>query len=153
MALLTKSASPPHAEHWRIDAFELWCWRRLLRVPWTAGRSNQSILKEINSDYSLEGLMLKLQYFGHLMQRTDIWKAPDARKDWRQEEKGTTEDKMVGWHHQLHGHEFQQALGVGDGQGSLACCSPWGHKELDTTKGLNWTELVSKCSSEFCKLL
>jgi len=72
------------AEHRRIDAFELWCWRRLLRVPWTARRSNQSILKEINPEYSWEGLMLKLQYFGHLMRRTD----PDAGKDWRQKEKG-----------------------------------------------------------------
>ena len=89
----------------RIDAFELWCWRRLLRVPWTARRSNQSILKEISSEYSLEGLMLKLklQYFGHLMQRTD----PDAGKDWRREEKGMTEDEMVGWHHWPNGHEFE----------------------------------------------
>ena len=88
-------------EHRRIDAFELWCWRRLLRVPWTVRRYNQSILKEISPEYSLEGLMLKLklQYFGHLIQRTDIWKDPDAGKDWRQEEKGTTEDEMVGWHH------------------------------------------------------
>ena len=68
-----------------------------------------------------------------------LWKAPDAGKDWRREEKGTTEDEMVGWHHQLNGHEFEQALGVGDGQGSLACCSPWGHKESEATE-LNWTE-------------
>ena len=66
---------------------------------------------------------------------------PDAGKDWKWEEKGTTEDEMVGWHHQLDGHEFEQALGVGDGQGSLVCCSPWGHKESDTTEQLNWTEL------------
>ena len=71
-----------------------------------------------------------------------LGKDPDAGKDWRQEEKGTTEDEMVGWHHQLDGHEFEQAPGVGDGQGSLAGCSPWGHKELDTTKQLNWTESV-----------
>ena len=85
------------AEHQRIDAFELWCWR-LLRIPWTARRSNQSILKEISSEYSLKGLMLKLklQYFVHLMQRTWlIWKDPDAGKGWRQEEKGTSEDEMV----------------------------------------------------------
>ena len=77
-------------------------WRRLWRVPWTAGRSNQSILKEINTQYSLEGLMLKLkpQYFGHLMQRFDsLEKNPDAVRDWGQEEKGTTEDEMAGWHH------------------------------------------------------
>ena len=68
-------------------------------------------------------------------------KDPDAGKDWRQEEKGATEDEMVGWHHRLNGHEFEQAPGVDDGQGSLVCCSPWGHKELDTTGRLNWTEL------------
>ena len=69
-----------------------------------------------------------------------IGKEPDDGKDWRQEEKRTTEDEMVGWHHQLNGHEFEQALGVGDGQGSLECCSPWGHKESDTTEWLNWTD-------------
>jgi len=112
-------------EHQRIDAFELWCWRRLLTVPWTARRSNQSILKEISPECSLEGLMLKLkfQYFGHLTQR-------------RQEEKGMTEDEMVGWHHQLSGHEFGQAPRVGDGQGGMACCSPQGCKRLDTTERL-----------------
>ena len=89
----------------RIDAFELWCWRRLLRVPWTARRSNQSILKEISPGGSLEGMMLKLklQYFGHLMRRVDS----NAGRDWGQEEKGTTEDEMAGWHHRLNGHEFE----------------------------------------------
>ena len=88
------------AEHWRVDAFELWCWRRLLRVPWTARRSNHPILKEISPAYSLEGLMLKLklQYFVQLMQRTN-WKRPWCWKDWGQEEKGMTENEMVGWHH------------------------------------------------------
>ena len=125
------------AEHWRIDAFELWCWRRLLRVPWTTRRANQSILKEISPEYSLEGLMLKLklQYFGHLKNWL-IGKDPDAGKDWRQE-KGTTEDEMVRWHHRSDGHEFEQAPGVGDGHGSLACCSPRGHKESHTTERLN----------------
>ena len=70
-----------------------------------------------------------------------IWKDPDARKDWVQEEKGTTEDKMVGWYHQLDGHKFEQAPGAGDGQGSLVCCSPWGQKESDMTEQLKWTEL------------
>ena len=70
-----------------------------------------------------------------------IWRDPDAGKDWGWEKEGTTEDEMVGWHHRLNGHEFEQALGVGDGQGSLACCSPWGHKESDRTEQLNWTEL------------
>ena len=213
--------------------FELWCWRRLLRVPWTTRRSNQSILKEMSPEYSLEGLMLKLklQYFGHLIRRNyslektlmlgkiegrgtedwrgwqrmrwlngiidlmdmslsklqesvmgreawhvtvhgaaksqtrlsnwtelkagnkvDFWppdsknwligKYTDSGKDWRQEEKGMSENEMVGWHHWLDGHEFEQAVGVGDGQGSLACCSPWGSKESDTTEWLNWTEVI-----------
>ena len=104
-----------------IDAFKLWCWRGLLRVPWTRRRSNQSILKEINPEYSLEGLMLELQNFDVKSQL--IRKDPVAGKDWRQE-KGTTEDDMVGWHHQLKGHEFEQTLGDGEGQGSLVCCSP-----------------------------
>ena len=130
------------AECWRIDAFELWCWRRLLRIPWTARRSNQSILKENQS--------------GIFTGRTDaeaetpillppdakswlIWKDPDAGKDWGQGEKGTTVDEIVGWHHRHNGHGFGWTPGVGDGQGGLACCSSWGHKELDTTKQLNWT--------------
>ena len=128
------------AEHQRIDVFELWCWRRLLRVPWTARRSKQSILKEISPEYSLEGLMLKLklQYFGDLMcEDWLIWKDPNAVKDWRQEEKRMTEDEMVGWHHQLYGHEFEKAQGAGDRQGSRPCCSPWGHKESDMTEWLN----------------
>ena len=100
------------AEYRRIDAFELWCWRKLLRVPWTVRTSNQSIQKETSPGYTLEGLMLrlKLQYFGH------------------------PEDDMVGWQHQLNGLKFEQALGDSEGQGSLACCSPWGHKEMDTTE-------------------
>ena len=98
------------AEHRRIDAFEPWCWRRLLRVPWTARSSNQSILKEINPEISLEGMMLKLklQYFGHLMRRVDsLGKISDAGRDWGQEEKGTTEDEMAGWHHRLDGRESE----------------------------------------------
>ena len=97
------------AECQRIDVFELWYWRRLLRVPWTARRSNQSILKEISPGISLEGMMLKLklQYFGHLMQRVDSLEKTDAGRDWRQEEKGTTKDEMAGWHHRLDGHESE----------------------------------------------
>ena len=97
-----------NAEHQRIVAFELWCWKRLLTVPWTARRSNQSILKEISPGCSLEGLMLKLklQYFGHLMRRVDSLEKTDAGRVWGQEEKGTTEDEMVGWHHRLDGQEF-----------------------------------------------
>ena len=128
------------AEHWRMNAFKLWCWRRLLRVPWTARRSNQLILKEISPKYSLEGMMLKLklQYFGHLKKSWFFGKDPDAGKDWRQEEKEKTGDEMVGWHYQLNGHKFEQTPGVGDGRGSLACCSPWGCKFWTRLK---WTEL------------
>ena len=130
------------AERWRIDAFELWCWRRLLRVPWTARRSNQSILKEISPGCSLEGLMLKLklQYFGHLMRRVDSLEKTDAGRDWGQEENGMTEDEMAGWHHWLDGCESGWTLGVGDGQGGLACCDSWSCKESDMTERLNWTD-------------
>ena len=130
------------AEYWRIDAFELWCWIKTLESPWTE-RSNQSILEKISPEYSLEGLMLKLKLANTLATDVKNWligKGPDAGKDWRWEEKGMTEDEMVGWHHQLDGHEFEQSLGVVDGQGSLACCSPWGCKESDTTERLNWIE-------------
>ena len=89
------------AERRRTDVFELWCWRRLLRVPWTARRSNQSLLKEISPGISLEGMMLKLklQCFGYLTRRVDSLEKTDAGRDWGQEEKQTTEDEMVGWHH------------------------------------------------------
>ena len=129
------------AERQRIDAFELWCWRRLLRVPWTARRSNQSILKEISPEYSLGGLMLKLklQYFGHLIWRTDsldktlmLGKIEGRRRRGRQRMRC-----LDGWHHWLDGHEFAQTPRVGDGQGSLACCSPWGRRV-----GQDWTELT-----------
>ena len=93
------------AERQRIHTFELWCCRRLLRVPWTARRSNQSILKEISPGCSLEGMMLKLklQYFGYLTRRVDSLEDSDAGRDWGQEEKGMTEDEMAGWHHRLNG--------------------------------------------------
>ena len=127
------------AECWRIDAFELWCWRRLLRVPWTARISNQSILKEISPEYSLEGLMLKLklQYFGHLIKRTDspektltLGKIEGRRRGWQR-------IRLVGWYHQLDGHEFEQALGFGkDREG----WHPAVHTESNTTDQLNWTK-------------
>ena len=113
-----------------------------LGVPWTARRSNQSILKEISPGCSLEGLMLKLklQYFGHLMQRADSFeKTLMLGKIWGQEEKGMTEDEMVGWHHRLDGHGFGWTPGVGDGQGGLACSGSWGHKESEMTERLNWS--------------
>ena len=111
-------------EHRRTDAFKLWCWRSLLRVPWVERRSNQSILKEINPEYSLEGQTLKLkhQYFGHLIWRANslektqmLGKIEGRRKDWREEKKGATKDEMVGWHHQFDGHESEQTPGDGDG--------------------------------------
>ena len=180
------------AEHQRIDAFELWCWRRFLRIPWTARRSNQSIVKELNPEYSLEGLLLKqkLQYFGYLMWRAasfektlmihvDIWwnqynivklknkikrerernrererdkesKDPDIGKDSKWEEKERTEDETVGWHHRLKGHEFEESRAVGDRQGDLICCSPWGSQRVrhDWATELNWT----KACSQFSKL-
>ena len=123
------------AEHQRIDAFELWCWRRLLRVPWTARRSNQSILKKISPGCSLEGLMLKLklQYFGHLMQRTDSFeKTVMLGKIEGRRRRG---QHRMGW---LDGITDSMDMSLsklwdGDGQGSLGCCSPWGCKESDTT--------------------
>ena len=131
------------AEHWRINAFELWCWRRL---------ESPLDCKEIQPVHPKGNL--SWIFFG----RTDaeaetpklwppdaknwlIWKAPDAGKDWRREEKGMTEDEMVRWHHQLDGRESEWTPEVGDGQGSLECCSPWGCKESDMTERLNWTEV------------
>ena len=139
---------------WELDYKEswepkIWCFwtvvlEKILRVPWIARGSNQSILKESSPGCSLEGLMLKLklQYFGHLMWRADSFEKTlmlgKIEGRWRRG--GMTEDEMVRWHHQLNGHEFGWPLGVGDGQGGLACCGSWGHKELDTTDRLNWTE-------------
>ena len=104
------------AEPWRIDAFEVWCWRRLLRVPWTARRYNQSILKEISPEYSLEGLMLKLklQYFGHLMGRADSLEKTLMLGKIEDKRRGRQWMRWLRWHHQLNGHEFEQALGVSD---------------------------------------
>ena len=112
-------------EHRRIDAFELWCWRRLLRVPWTARRSHQSILREISPGCSLEGLMLKLklQYFGYLMWRADSFeKTLMLGKIEGRKRRGRQRMRLVGWHHRLDGHGFGWTPGVGDGQGGLACC-------------------------------
>ena len=133
------------AECRRIDAFELWCWRRLLRVPWSAWRSNQSILKEISPGCSLWGLMLKLELQYLWPPDVKSWligKDPDAVRDWGQEEKGTTEDEMAGWHHRLDEHGFGWTPGVCDEQGGLACYDSWGHKLSHTTEWLNWTELT-----------
>ena len=131
------------AECWRIDAFELWCCRRLLRIPWTARRSNQSILKEISPGISLEGMMLKLklQYFGHLMRRVDSLERTlmlagigGRRRRGRQ---------RMRWLDGITDSMDMSLLtpGAGDGQGGLACCDSWGRKESDMTEWLNWTEL------------
>ena len=136
------------AERERIGAFELWCWRRLLRAPWSGRRSYQSILKEISPEYSLEGLMLKL--WPPDVKNWLTGKDPDGGKDWGQEKKGTTEAEMVGWHHWLIGHGYGWTLGVSDGQGGLACYSSWGCKESDTTERLNWTEQQLFIASKFC---
>ena len=133
-------------ECWRIDAFELWYWRRLWRVPWTARKLNQSIQKEISHGCSLEGMMLKLklQYFGHLMWRVDslekilmLGGIGGRKRRGRQRMRwldGITYSMDV---------EFEWTPGVSDGQGGLACCNSWGRKESDTTERLNWTELKS----------
>ena len=130
------------AEHWKSDAFELWCWRRLLRIPWPARRSNQSILKEINPEYSSEGLMLKLklQYFGYLMWRKDcasLEKTLMLGKIEGRRSRGWQRMRWLDGITNSKGHEFKQALEDSEGQGHLACCSPWGHKESDMTEWLN----------------
>ena len=129
------------AEHWGINAFELWCWRRLLTVLCTAERTNQ-LIKGTQSwifigrtDAEAETLILWPPDAKNWL----IWKDPDAGKDWRQKEKWMTEDEMFGWHHWLNGNEFEQALVISNGQGSLACCSLWSWKESDMTEWLNWT--------------
>ena len=141
------------AERRRIDVFELWCWRRLLRVLWTSRRSNQSILKELSLNIHRKGWCWS---WSSIIWLPDVknWltgKDLDAGKDWRQEEKGKTQDEVVGWHHQLDGHEFEQALGISDEQGSLTCCSPWGCKEPDMSEELNWTDPRSKSESVWVK--
>ena len=118
------------AERRGIDAFEL-CWRRRpLRVPWTARRSNQNILKEISPGCSLEGLMLKLklQYFGYLMQRANWLQKTLMLERLNAGVEGMTEDEMFGWYHPLNENGFGWTLGVGDGQGGLVSCGSWGHE-------------------------
>ena len=127
-------------EHWRIDAFELCCWRRLLRIPWTARRSNQSILKQMNPEYSLEGLMLKLQYPGHRMQRTD---SLEKTLMWEGLKAGGEGDDRVwdGWMASpTHWMWVWASSRSWWWKGSLVCCIPWGCQESDTTEWLNWTE-------------
>ena len=143
------------AEHWRIDGFELWCWRRLLRVSWTARISNQFILKEISPEYSLEGLMLKLklQYFRHLMPRTDSLEKilmlgkieGRTRRRWQSMRwLDCITDSMD--------MSLEQAPGDGEGQETLSRCSPGGGKELDTTEWLNWSTVVKWKSSRLAEM-
>ena len=124
------------AELRRIYAFELWCWRRLLRVPSTARRSNQSIIGRTDVEAATPVV------WPPDMKSWLIWKDPDGGKDWGQEEKRTTEDGMVGWHHRVNGHGFGWTPGVGDGQGGLACWGSWVRKESNTTEWLNWTDVL-----------
>ena len=137
-------------ERWVLKnyAFELWCWRRHLRVPWMARRSNQSILKEISPGCSLEGLDAKAKTPILWPPHVKSWligKDSDAGRDLGQEEKGPTEDEMAGWHHQLDGYEFGWTWGVGDRQGGLVCCDSWGRKDSNTSEQLNWTDIVIFC--------
>ena len=129
----------------RIDAFELWCWRRLLRVPWTARSSNQSILKEISPEYSSEGLMLKpkLQFtLATWFEELTHWKRPWCWERLKAGGEGDDRGEMVGRHHRLDGHEFEQDLGIGEGQGGLVSCSPWGRRGgHDWVTELNWSTL------------
>jgi len=156
-----KSTSSSHVWMWELDHEESWVpknwcfWTVVLEktlespldckeIQPVDHKGNQSwiFIGRTDTKAGTPILKLELQYFGHLMQTKNwfIWKDSDAGKDWRLEEKGMTEDKMVGWHHWLDGHEFEQALGAGDGQGSLVCCSPFlQSKELDMTEWLNWT--------------
>ena len=139
------------AECWRIDAFQLWCWRILLRVPWTARRSNQAILRGISPEYSWKDWCWS---WNSNTLATWCEEVPHLKRPWCWERlraggKGMTEDQMVEWHHWLNGHEFEQTL-RDNGQGSLACCSPWGHKESDMTKWLNNYKIpICNMSSSF----
>ena len=128
------------AERQRIDALELWCWRRLLRVPWTARRSNQSILKEISPGISLEGMMLKLklQYFGHLMRRVySVEKTLMVGGIGGRKRRGRQRMRWLDGITDLMDMSLNELPGVGDGQGGLACCDSWGHKESDRTERMN----------------
>ena len=141
------------AERWRIDAFELsltvqdsWVFYNCKKIKPVNPEGNQSWIFIGRTDAEAETPILQPPDAKNWLTGKD----PDAGKDWRQEEKGTSADEMVGWHHRLNGHEFEQAPGVGDGQGNLVCYSPWGHKESDTTERLNWRAL-KQCP--ICKII
>ena len=143
------------AEHWRIDAFELWCWRRLLKSPLDC--------KEIQPVHSKRDQ--SWMFFGRTDAKAEtpvLWpphakswltgKGSDAGRDWGQEKKGTTKDEVAGWHQWLDGRQFEWTPGDGDGQGGLACCNSWGRKKLDTTQQLNWTELNWTTTSNYISM-
>ena len=147
---------------WELDCEETWVpknwcfWtvvlKPLLRVPWTARRSNQSILKEISSGcfFARSDAKAETQVLWPLHAKSWLTgKDPDAGRDCGQEEKGMTENEMAGWHRWLDGRESEWTPGEGDGQGSLVCCDSWGHKESDTTERLNWTEPIANQFSCF----
>ena len=143
------------SEHRRIDAFELWCWRRLFESPLDF-REIQPVHPKVDQSWVFIG-RTDVEAETPILWPPDVknWligKDPDAGKDWGQEEKGATEDEMVGWHHGLNGHGFGWTPGVGDGQGGLVCCSSQGHKELDMTEQLNWTELLPTLCPLVCSL-
>ena len=136
-----------HKESWLLKNGYFWSvvLEKTLESPWDCKdiqpvhpKGNQSWIFIGRTDVEAETLILWPPDGRNWLTGKD----PDAGKDWRQEKKGMTEDETVGWHHRLNGHEFEQALGVGDGQGSLACCSPWGRKESDMTERLNWTDFI-----------
>ena len=140
-----KSRTIKKTECWRIDAFELWCWKKTLKSPLDCKeiqpvhpKGDQSWVFIGRTDVEGETPILWPPDAKSWL----IWKDPDAENDWGQEEKGTTEDEMVGWHHRLDGHGFGRTPGVGDGQGGLACCGSWSCKESNTTEQLNWTALI-----------
>ena len=134
------------AERRRIDAFELWCWRRLLRVSPLDCKEMQPVHSKGDQSWvfiwRIDAKAETPVLWPPQVKSWLIGKDSDAGRDWGQEEKGMTEDEMGGWHHWLDGHEFGWTPRVGDGQGGLACCDSWGHKELDTTERLNWIELT-----------
>ena len=136
-----------HKEGWTSKNWCFWTVvleKTLERVSWTARRSNQWVLKEVlNIHWKVWCWSWNSNTLATWCEELTYLKGSDARKDWRQEKKGTTEDEMAGWHHWLNGYVFEWTLGVGDEQGGLVCCSPWGHKESDMTERLNWTELNS----------
>ena len=145
------------AEGQTIDAFELWCWRRFLKSPLDC-----KVIKPVHPKRN-QSWILFIGRSDAEAETPTLWppdanswltgKHADALKDWRREEKGTTEDEMAGWHRQLDGCEFEWTPGVGDGQGGLTCCGSWGRKEKDRTERLNWTDYCCCLVAKLCPTL